>query len=663
MNTATDSCQETDQATPSASLLRLATRPTIRKKLIFLFAVLIVIGAGNVLVIQSSFSRLQGTAILINLTGSLRWISQSIQLDTFRLVQGMDADRAAIEERLKRLDDTLAVLDRGGKLFGQEVKALPPHTQDAIDSTWRHSINYRQKIDGILTGAVSSQNIKTELDLLYRDGQAILELADVVAATLATNAERIEVEAMRNLYRLAMLDLAMLVFSLMVIRYQVVLPLRRLVRASRAFAKGNHDARVGYRSQDEIGEVALAFDQMADTIQKDMAQIAQDNAQLRETGQNLRKMSQAIESSPATVVITDPQGIIEYVNPKFSEVTGYKPREALGKTPSILKSGLTSTAIYRNLWSTIRSGREWRGELLNRKKDGELFWEDTRISSLRDEHGRITHYIAVKEDITARKAAEDKIVQLNADLERRVAERTRQLTATNKELEAFSYSISHDLRAPLRGINGFAHLMEEGCMGCDKSESLDHLKRIRKASVRMGDLIDDLLELSRVARSEIKLESVRISDMAHALLLELAEAEPEKRVEMRVQDNLITQGDPVLLQAVLQNLLGNAWKFTSKRDRPIIEFGCREENGDRVFYVRDNGAGFDMKYADKLFAAFQRLHSSEEFEGTGIGLATVQRIIHLHGGRIWADSCLDAGSTFYFTLPDQRPRSSDNSIL
>lgn len=661
MNIATDSCQEKGQAMPNASLLHRAARLTIRKKLMLLFAVLIVIGAGNVFVIQSSFLRLQGTAILINLTGSLRWISQSIQLDTYRLVQGLDADRTAIEDRLKRLDETLAVLDGGGKLSGQEVKALPPHLQDAIESAWRHSINYRQKIDGILTGAISQQNIKAELDHLYRDGKAILELADVIAATLATNAELIEDEAMRNLYRLAMLDLAMLIFSLLVIRYQVVLPLRRLVRASRAFASGRHDARVGYRSQDEIGEVALAFDQMADTIQKDMEQIAEDVAQLRETGHSLRKMSQAIESSPATVVITDPQGIIEYINPKFSEVTGYTPQETIGKTPGILKSGLTSSAIYRNLWATIRAGREWRGELLNRKKNGELFWEDTRISSLRDEHGRITHFIAVKEDITARKKAEDKIVQLNADLERRVAERTRQLTATNKELEAFSYSISHDLRAPLRGINGFAHLMEEGCQGCDKAESLDHLKRIRKASVRMGDLIDDLLELSRVARSEVRLESVRISDMALALLLELAESEPERKVETHVQENLVTQGDPVLLQAVLQNLLGNAWKFTSKRNHPIIEFGCREENGDQVFYVRDNGAGFDMKYADKLFAAFQRLHSPEEFEGTGIGLATVQRIIHLHGGRIWADSCLEAGSTFYFTLTDQRVRQSGNS--
>lgn len=652
MNTAADSCREADQIAPIATLLRRIARPTIRKKLLLLFAILLLIGVGNVLVIQSSFSRLQGTATLINLTGSLRWMSQTIQLDTFRLMQGLDADRAAIENRLKRLDDTLDVLDNGGKFFGQEIRAMPPHLQDTVASTWRHSINYRQKIDGILAGAISPQNIKSELDLLYRDGQAILELADVIAATLATNAEAIEAEAMRNLYRLAMLDLAILVFSLLVIRYQVVLPLRRLVRASRSFASGRYSERVGFRSQDEIGEVALAFDQMADTIQRDMEQIARDVVELRETGQSLRKMSQAIESGPVTVVITDPQGVIEYINPKFTEVTGYASQEVLGRTPSILKSGRTPPAAYRDLWTTIRTGAEWRGELLNRKKNGDLFWEDTRISSLKDEQGKITHYIAVKEDITERKVAEEKIVHLNAELEQRVEERTRQLTTTNKELESFSYSISHDLRAPLRGINGFAHLMEEGCQGCSNAESLSHLQRIRKASVRMGDLIDDLLELSRFARCEVRTEPVQISAMVHFLLSELASAEPARQVQTRVQEGLVVQGDPVLLQAVLQNLVGNAWKFTAKSSNPLIEFGCREDNGERIFYIRDNGAGFDMKYADKLFSPFQRLHRSEEFEGTGIGLATAQRIINLHGGRIWAESRIDEGATFHFVLPN-----------
>lgn len=652
MNSATNSYQDTDQLKPYATLLRRALRPTIRKKILFLFFLLILIGVGNYSVILPSLSRLHGTATLINLTGSLRWLSQSIQLDTFRLVQGLDADRASIENRLKRLDDTLALLEDGGKMLGHDVKALPPHLQDAVDSIWQHSITYRERINGILKGTTPPQGIKDELDLLYREGKAILELADTLAAILATNSEEIESDTMRNLYLLALVDLAILIFSLLIIRSQVVLPLRRLASASRSFARGRYDERVGFRSQDEIGEVALAFDQMADTIQRDMEQIAQDVAQLKETGQSLRKMSQAIESSPVTVIITDPQGIIEYINPKFTEVTGYPPQEALGKKPSILKSGLTSPGVYRNLWTTIRAGKEWRGELLNRKKNGELFWEYTRISSLKDEQGRITHFIAAKEDITERKAAGEKIVQLNADLERRVAERTRQLTAINRELESFSYSISHDLRAPLRSINGFAHMLEEGCQGCSKAESLGHLQRIQKASIRMGDLIDDLLELARVTRSKVRTEPIPISEMVHALLSEFAEADPERQVTTQVQGDLVVQGDPVLMQSVLQNLLGNAWKFTSKRDNPIIEFGCREDNGERVFYVRDNGAGFDMQYADKLFSAFQRLHRPEEFEGTGIGLATVQRIITLHNGRIWADSRIGEGATFHFVLPD-----------
>ena len=195
--------------------------------------------------------------------------------------------------------------------------------------------------------------------------------------------------------------------------------------------------------------------------------------------------------------------------------------------------------------------------------------------------------------------------------------------------------------------------MEEECQGCSKAATLDHLKRIRKASLHMGELIDDMLELSRVARCEVKMDSVRISDIANVLMMELTEAEPERRVDIRVEENLVVRGDAVLLHSALQNLLGNAWKFTSRRDRASIHFGCREENGERTFYVKDNGAGFEMRYADKLFSAFQRLHRPEDFEGTGIGLATVQRIIHLHGGRIWAESRIDAGSTFFFTLPDE----------
>ncbi len=318
--------------------------------------------------------------------------------------------------------------------------------------------------------------------------------------------------------------------------------------------------------------------------------------------------------------------------------------------PSLLKSGQTPVEVYADLWRTLLSGREWHGELLNRKKNGELFWEDTSISPLKDEKGNITHFVAVKEDITERKQAEAGIYRQNAELERRVAERTRQLSESNRELESFSYSVSHDLRAPLRGINGFASLMAENCKGCPRTESVDYLDRIRRATLRMGNLIDDLLDLSRVSRQAIKAERIDLGGMARSILDELARAQPDRRLQAAVQDELAVVGDPTLMQDVLENLIGNAWKFTAQRDVARIAFGCREINGERAFFVRDNGAGFDMQYAGKLFGAFQRLHGPQEFEGNGIGLAMVRRIVALHGGRVWAESVPGEGATFYFTL-------------
>jgi light-regulated signal transduction histidine kinase (bacteriophytochrome) len=225
-----------------------------------------------------------------------------------------------------------------------------------------------------------------------------------------------------------------------------------------------------------------------------------------------------------------------------------------------------------------------------------------------------------------------------------------ELTAANKELEAFSYSVSHDLRAPLRSIDGFSLALLE-----DYSEKLDdegknHLERVRVATQRMGALIDDLLNLSRVTRASIHLEKVDVSAVAAEVIEGLQKAQPERQVEIRVEQGLQATVDAHLLRIVLENLLGNAWKFTSKRALACIEFGKTSGNGRAAFFVRDDGAGFDPAYADRLFGAFQRLHSVSEFPGTGIGLATVQRIIHRHGGRIWAESSAGQGATFYFTL-------------
>lgn len=236
------------------------------------------------------------------------------------------------------------------------------------------------------------------------------------------------------------------------------------------------------------------------------------------------------------------------------------------------------------------------------------------------------------------------------ELEQRVEERTAQLAAANKELEAFSYSVSHDLRAPLRSIDGFSlALLEDYAPRLDE-EGKDHLERIRAATQRMGMLIDDLLNLSRMTRAEIRKELVNLSTLAHSVAGGLQEAQPERRIEFRIEEHLEARADPRLLRVVLENLLGNACKFTSKRTSACVEFGKTHCNGNSAYFVRDNGAGFDPAYANRLFGAFQRLHGTTEFPGTGIGLATVQRIIHRHGGKIWAEGAVEKGATFYFTL-------------
>lgn len=225
-----------------------------------------------------------------------------------------------------------------------------------------------------------------------------------------------------------------------------------------------------------------------------------------------------------------------------------------------------------------------------------------------------------------------------------------EVLAANKELEAFSYSVSHDLRAPLRGIDGFSLALLEDYADKLDENGRDYLHRVRAATQRMGILIDDLLNLSRVTRTEIRCENSDLAAIARSVTEELHKAQPERRVEFRIQQGLEAHVDPHLIRIALENLLGNAWKFTSKRESSCIEFGRTRDDGDVTYFVRDDGAGFDSAYAHRLFGAFQRLHDKNDFPGTGVGLATVQRIINRHGGRIWAESAVGRGATFYFTL-------------
>jgi light-regulated signal transduction histidine kinase (bacteriophytochrome) len=258
-----------------------------------------------------------------------------------------------------------------------------------------------------------------------------------------------------------------------------------------------------------------------------------------------------------------------------------------------------------------------------------------------------------------------KVQLVNQQLEKEIEERKRvesqiqgmnlELLAANKELEAFSYSVSHDLRAPLRGIDGFSLALLEDYADKLDEDGRDYLRRVRTATQRMGVLIDDLLSLSRVTRSEMRQERTDLSALAQSIAAELQKTQPERRAEFRIEEGLVALVDSHLIRIALENLLGNAWKFTSKRESACIEFARTHCDGRLTYYVRDDGAGFDPAYASRLFGAFQRLHDKSDFPGTGVGLATVQRIIHRHGGRIWAESAVGRGATFYFTLSETKP--------
>jgi PAS domain S-box-containing protein len=288
----------------------------------------------------------------------------------------------------------------------------------------------------------------------------------------------------------------------------------------------------------------------------------------------------------------------------------------------------------------------WTGECAFLHRDGHEIPVLMALNAHKTANGEVEVFSTISRDITERKRAEDALEKHRGELARSNAD----LAAANRELEAFSYSVSHDLRAPLRGIDGFSLALLEDCADKLDPQGKDHLNRIRAGTQRMATLIDDLLNLSRIARAEMRHEPVDLSALAGTVAAELRRAAPDRRADFVIAEGLHAEGDSQLIRVALENLLGNAWKFTARRERARIEVGRTQNNGSSAYFVRDNGAGFDGKYVDRLFGAFQRLHSTTEFSGTGIGLATVQRIIHRHGGKVWAEGGVDQGATFFFTL-------------
>jgi PAS domain S-box-containing protein len=343
--------------------------------------------------------------------------------------------------------------------------------------------------------------------------------------------------------------------------------------------------------------------------------------------------------------VYDPAGRILDVNDVYCRMSGYTREELLRMRIVEIDAIMTEPQIGERMRHCTRSGFD-RFETVHRTKEGDLFDVEISMAYSRKQD----QFVLFARDVSERKQAEREIRTLNTELEQRVTQRTEQLRATNEELQAFVYSVSHDLRAPLRAMDGFSAMLLEGYAEQLDQAGQHYLARVRAAAQRMGTMIDELLGLSRVSRAELHRDQIDLSDLARQIADELQTAEPERRVEFAIPDGLTATGDRELVRIVLENLLGNAWKFTSTRQHARIEIAGSEHDGRTEFVVRDNGVGFDMEHAGQLFKAFQRLHRANEFPGTGIGLVSVHRIITRHGGQIRAQGEIDRGATFTFTL-------------
>ncbi len=383
----------------------------------------------------------------------------------------------------------------------------------------------------------------------------------------------------------------------------------------------------------------------------------QDITKRRAEQAQLRLLEVAVSRLNDIVIIMEAEAFDEtgprivFVNDAFTRITGYSRQEAMGRTPGFVGRLQSNPTELARMYAAMKIARPVRGEVAILTKAGQTVWLEIDLAPLLDDAGAITNWVAVERDITERRQQQQQILALNGALEQRVLQRTAQLASSNRELESFAYSVSHDLRSPLNTLAAFSQLLLK-----DDAENLSpkgrhYLERINAGVQQMGDLIEGLLTLTHLSRGPVKSDALDMSALFRRVEQEMRQWQPDSRPQVQIQDAMQAQGDDRLISSVVQNLLGNAWKFSARQAAPLIEAGCETSpEGETVFFVRDNGCGFDMAYASKLFGIFEKLHSPGEFAGTGIGLATVKRVIERHGGRVWAESKTGEGAVFYFTL-------------
>jgi PAS domain S-box-containing protein len=385
-------------------------------------------------------------------------------------------------------------------------------------------------------------------------------------------------------------------------------------------------------------------------IIRDITDRRSAEAQANANAERFRTMANSISQ---LAWIARPDGFIFWYNQRWYDYTNTRPEQMEGwgwqsvHDPQVLPQVMAQWTV------AIATGEAFEMEMPLRGADGKFRRFLARAVPLKDAAGNVAQWFGTNTDVDELKRAEDEVRRLNAELEQRVTERTGQLEAANQELEAFSYSVSHDLRAPLRGVDGYVRMLMEDYEAKLDAEGQRMLGVVSSEARRMGRLIDDLLAFSRLGRQKMGTTPIEMTSLVRGEFEILTRAAPESAPRFDLSSLPRVHGDPAMLRQVFANLLGNAIKFSRTRTNPIVEVGSSSTDGEITFYVKDNGVGFDEKYGHKLFGVFQRLHSEEEFEGTGVGLALVQRVIHRHGGKVWAESKLEEGATFFFTLPTQ----------
>ncbi len=585
-------------------------------------------------------------------------------------------------ESIMALNRNFAELGRTGETY--LVKADGDHATVISPLRFRSDAALVMKVplsqrDHLAVRAVTSETPKVfDYALDYRERPVLAATRPIDNADWALVAKIDKTEAFQSIYRLR--DILMLIVGIgsagivlvaVKLAETIARPVRALTAAAHEIRRGNYHQNVPVTTGDEIGVLTRVFNDMSQSLLLASHELTQINNELREEVEERRQAERALRESEERYrsFLQNFQGIAYqrsigddtaiFMHGAVVPITGYPAEDFLGRGRRWVDLVVPEDRmLIAREWRALAERADYVSDCQYRitTSSGEIRWvrDIARSVGSRIDDERVIQGVVY--DVSERVAVESELKEYRQHLEDLVSERTQQYEQANKELEAFAYSVSHDLRAPLRSISGFSQILIEDCRDLLDDVHLQHLRRVRDGAQRMSDLIDAMLKLSRLSRQEMDFEQVNLSRICEEVIRELRQATPDRQVDVEIAPDVVTEADPKLMRLVMENLLRNAWKFTARTASPAIEFGVIDEHNRRVYFVKDNGAGFDEAYADRLFGAFQRLHRQEEFPGTGVGLAIVQRVVHRHNGRVWATAAPDEGATFYFYLDSRKRR-------